>query len=210
MSKRGCRKSISHGAIWKQVVKCVTKGGRQFGYKTRACSRGLVSVSLLTAFNSSIIGWSATWNRGFVHALSKRPLSIVVWIPFPWRTGSHRWSWIWLKDNRAWKWSNLRRRTIKERIQYLPEVLRANPSSINRPSSTWWIMTTSVHNATDTVDETRSSHSSINELAKLGSIIPTSFVVWLYTLHPIKLPRDPLQFLVFRACANYFWILAEV
>ena len=53
---------------------------------------------------------------------------------------------------------------------------------------TYWVVTTSIYYATDGINETGTSHSSLHKLAKLYKIIPASFVVGLHTLHPIKLP----------------------
>ena len=52
----------------------------------------------------------------------------------------------------------------------------------NCERSTYWVVATSIHDATDTIYEPRSSHSSLHKLAKLSRIIPASFVVWLHTL----------------------------
>jgi len=75
-------------------------------------------------------------------------------------------------------------------------------------SSCTHIVAASVHNSTDTINETIPRHTSIYKLAKLGTIVPSSYVVVLDRFNPVELTCYPLQFLVLGTATNDFWIFA--
>ena len=83
-----------------------------------------------------------------------------------------------------------------------------NKDCFGNISSCTHIVAASVHNSTDTIYETIPSHTSIYKLAKLGTIVPSSYVVVLDRFNPVELTCYPLQFLVLGTATNDFWIFA--
>ena len=75
---------------------------------------------------------------------------------------------------------------------------------------THWVMTATIHDATDTVYEAPIHKTTIHKLAKLSHIHPATDIILLHTFNPIKHSRNPLEFLKIIAAANNFRVFAKV
>eukprot|EP00804_Cyclotella_cryptica_P027135 CCRYP_013655-RA/>CCRYP_013655-RA protein AED:0.19 eAED:0.19 QI:458/1/1/1/0/0/3/2436/100 len=73
---------------------------------------------------------------------------------------------------------------------------------------TYRIVAASVDNPADSVDKAGVRKSAVDKCLKFIHIVPTTGVILLHTLHPVKHSCNPLELFVFFAGADDFWILS--